>query len=127
LQGLLFGAILYATYEFTNLSINTLHCDQLSSAASISLNLQGLLFGAVLYATYEFTNLSVISSWTWGLSLADTAWGSFACGNAAALQVTLRGLLLAKGWGRVQHAPLAGSGMPGGVGHGEGLEHASIK
>uniref|UniRef100_A0A7S0RC79 Uncharacterized protein n=1 Tax=Chlamydomonas leiostraca TaxID=1034604 RepID=A0A7S0RC79_9CHLO len=51
---------------------------------------EGLILGAVIYAAYEATNMSVISTWTWGIAAADTAWGSFACGATAALQQWLR-------------------------------------
>ncbi len=37
----------------------------------------------------EFTNLSILNRWTWGLALADTAWGATACGVAAVVQLLL--------------------------------------
>ncbi|KXZ42194.1 hypothetical protein GPECTOR_185g277 [Gonium pectorale] len=50
---------------------------------------QGALLGAGLYGCYEFTNLSILVPWTWGLALADTAWGSFVCGVACWIQHSL--------------------------------------
>lgn len=50
---------------------------------------QGALLGLCIYGCYEFTNLSILNRWTWGLALADTAWGATACGFAAVVQLLL--------------------------------------
>lgn len=43
----------------------------------------GALFGFMGYMTYDLTNLATLRDWPIGLSLLDTAWGTFATGLAA--------------------------------------------
>lgn len=48
--------------------------------------LRAALVGLVAYATYDLTNMATLKSWSWGLALTDTAWGTFlsaAAGGAA--------------------------------------------
>lgn len=44
------------------------------------------LVGLVAYGTYDLTNMATLKSWSWGLALTDTVWGTFlsaAAGGAA--------------------------------------------
>ncbi len=45
----------------------------------------GALLGLLCYGTYDLTNQATLVGWTWRVTLADLAWGSFATGTAAAL------------------------------------------
>jgi uncharacterized membrane protein len=47
------------------------------------------MLGGVIYATYELTNHCILAPWTWGLALADTAWGALACAATSAVQLSL--------------------------------------
>ena len=49
--------------------------------------------GLGIYGTYELTNYSIISSWAVKMVVVDIAWGSFACGLAAAMMHYLQSLL----------------------------------
>ena len=51
----------------------------MASAASL-----GALLGLVVYGVYDFTNYSTLRQWPFVLTLADTAWGTFACALASA-------------------------------------------
>ena len=44
----------------------------------------GALFGLVVYGVYDFTNYSTLRQWPFVLTLADVAWGAFACAAASA-------------------------------------------
>jgi uncharacterized membrane protein len=45
----------------------------------------GALLGLVAYATYDLTNQATLRDWSWQVTLADLAWGSFATALAAAV------------------------------------------
>ena len=45
--------------------------------------LNGALVGFFAYATYDLTNQSTLRNWTWTLSIADIAWGTFVTAIAA--------------------------------------------
>jgi len=40
----------------------------------------GALLGLVIYGVYDLTNYAVLRGWTLKVTLADIAWGTFACG-----------------------------------------------
>lgn len=46
--------------------------------------LQGSLLGASMYGVYDFTNYATLKNYSLEMTLADWAWGTFACGFAAA-------------------------------------------
>jgi uncharacterized membrane protein len=54
----------------------------------------GALYGIFTYATYDLTNYATLRAWTLRLTLTDIAWGAFVSAIAAALGVTLAGLVL---------------------------------
>ena len=58
------------------------HADTVRAAA-----LCGGLLGLVVYGVYDFTNYSTLRQWPFVLTLADTAWGTFA---TAACSVIVR-------------------------------------
>ena len=39
----------------------------------------GALVGFVIYGVYNATNYAILKDWTIGVSLMDTAWGTFVC------------------------------------------------
>jgi len=43
----------------------------------------GALFGFFAYMTYDLTNLATLRGWSWQVTLADIAWGSFVSAVAA--------------------------------------------
>lgn len=45
----------------------------------------GALLGLVIYGVYDFTNYSTLRQYPFVLTLADTAWGTFATGACAAI------------------------------------------
>lgn len=45
--------------------------------------LYGALFGLCVYAAYDLTNLATLRGWSWRVTLADIAWGSFVSAAAA--------------------------------------------
>ncbi|MEW5298352.1 MAG: hypothetical protein WDW36_001485 [Sanguina aurantia] len=48
---------------------------------------RGAMMGFLLYGCYECTNMSVINTWTWALTAADMAWGTFACAQPPSLGI----------------------------------------
>lgn len=51
----------------------------------------GVLLGLMAYGTYEFTNMATLKGWHWSMVKADTAWGAFLTGIAAAVAVAVAG------------------------------------
>lgn len=45
--------------------------------------MMGALFGFFAYMTYDLTNLATLRGWSWQVTLADIAWGSFVSAAAA--------------------------------------------
>jgi uncharacterized membrane protein len=45
---------------------------------------RGALLGLALYGVYDFTNHATLTAYPLPYALADTAWGTFLCGAAAA-------------------------------------------
>ena len=43
----------------------------------------GALFGLVVYGVYDLTNYSTLKDWPAQLTIADIAWGTFACAVVA--------------------------------------------
>ena len=52
----------------------------------------GAVVGLTAYATFDLTSLAILERWTWGLALADMAWGTAlsALSAAAGCAVGLR-------------------------------------
>jgi len=46
--------------------------------------LNGAMLGFVAYATYDLTNQATLKTWSWTITLADIAWGTFLTACAAA-------------------------------------------
>ena len=46
--------------------------------------LNGAMLGFVAYATYDLTNQATLKVWSWKITLADIAWGTFLTACAAA-------------------------------------------
>ncbi|CAN7200761.1 DUF2177 family protein [Phenylobacterium sp. LjRoot164] len=46
--------------------------------------LNGAMLGFVAYATYDLTNQATLKVWSWKITLADVAWGTFLTACAAA-------------------------------------------
>lgn len=44
----------------------------------------GAILGFVAYATYDLTNAATLKMWSWKITAADMAWGTFVTGIAAA-------------------------------------------
>jgi uncharacterized membrane protein len=47
--------------------------------------LAGAMLGFVAYATYDLTNGATLKMWSWKITFADMAWGTFITGVAAAV------------------------------------------
>ncbi|MBA4013640.1 MAG: DUF2177 domain-containing protein [Phenylobacterium sp.] len=45
--------------------------------------LNGAMLGFVAYATYDLTNQATLKTWSWTITLADIAWGTFLTACAA--------------------------------------------
>jgi len=43
------------------------------------------LFGLIAYATYDLTNQATLRDWSWVVTFADLAWGTFASALAGAV------------------------------------------
>jgi uncharacterized membrane protein len=45
----------------------------------------GALFGLVVYGVYDLTNYATLAQWPAIVTVADIAWGTFACATVAAI------------------------------------------
>lgn len=51
----------------------------------------GALFGLVVYGVYDLTNYATLAQWPAVVTLADIAWGSFACAAVATIVFAVSG------------------------------------
>lgn len=62
-------------------------------AALLQAALNGAILGMVAYGTYELTNMATLKGWTWGMVIADFAWGTVLSAGVAVIGTLIARML----------------------------------
>jgi uncharacterized membrane protein len=74
------AAAFYVIYLSAMVTLVVLPAASVRAAA-----VRGAVFGFAAYATYDLTNQATLRDWSWVVTAADLAWGTFITASACAL------------------------------------------
>jgi uncharacterized membrane protein len=73
-----------AAFVYLLIAVAVVYLAVLSATNTMEAASRGALLGLALYGVYDFTNYATLTGYPLPYAIADTAWGTFLCGTAAA-------------------------------------------